>query len=167
MILTTNYKHHLAQHIIDSELMLAWGTGDENWQDDDFSTANQSAETALSAELGRRVLVIKTFALPDAGGEIQLPNGSYTATTEPSDIVYLKCLFEYDDEPTAVIREYGVFMNSKTNASLPVGQQYFSAADVVDAGLMISYSRLRTPLYRTADTRQAIEIIIPIMQVVE
>ncbi len=166
MILTTEFKKHIAKQIINSDLMLAWGTGDLNWRDEDFSAQSQADANELVNEIGRRLLLIKSFAVADDNGEIQLPHGCFSATTTESDTVYLRCLFEYEDEPTAVIREYGVFANAKTANNLPAGQQYFTPAQVTEKGQMISYSRLRTPIYRTADTRQTVEIIIPIMQMV-
>jgi hypothetical protein len=115
--------------------------------------------TALIAEVGRRLVEETHFVEADEAGEIVVPTGRYRVVTEPSRYLFVRSRFDFEDASTAVVREQGLFVSSVTDPALPDGQRYFSAAQVIDPGilLLLQYS---VPVVRQPSTRESFEFVV-------
>lgn len=156
-ILPKSGRAAIAKAIKSQALHLAWGTGDGAWT---APPAENTDATALLAEIGRRTVMEATFVVPDAQGEIVVDGaGRFTRSLAETNQLYLVFKFDFQDAPTAVIREIGVFVGTETNPALPAGQLYFQPADIVSAGTLLQLEN-KAPIYRSASTRETFEILI-------
>ncbi len=162
--LTKTGRTMIAQLLKNTPMHLAWGTGDANWSDDDKKRAALIGETDLTAEIARRSVVITGYATPDASGDIEFDGVKYAVSVDPTEHLYLKCVFEAGDDATATIRELGLFIGCETDSGLPAGQQYFAPSQVTEKGQLFALSRLSHDIIRSPDTKQIFEFVIPVVQ---
>ncbi len=155
-ILTQSGRVAIAESIAARPLHLAWGTGDGDWTDP--PTESVSA-TALMAEIGRRKASQVQYVVPDEAGTIVLPTGSFTISATPTNHLLITTLFEYADAPSSVIREVGLFVGTTVDPGLPLGQAYFTPAQVVSPGRMLHIENL-PPIFRSPALRENFEIVI-------
>jgi hypothetical protein len=159
-LLTNAGRSGLAQAVADKAdvIYLALGEGDPDWDvTPEEATVN---ETALVAELGRRLLTSVLFVVPDLAGEILTPSGTYSVSETPTPYLLFRFVFDLTDSPNAVIREVGMFIDSTVVAGLPAGQRYFSPAEVDDQGILLAVERF-TAFTRSADVRQIFQFVLP------
>lgn len=138
-------------------LHMAWGSGDPAWGNTPPSPSNDA--TALVAEIARRKATLVEFCTPAGNGSIQVPEGRFNITATPSPYLYFKFAFEFEDAPSATIREVAVFMDTVTEAGVPAGQFYLLPADIDDPGIMLVVER-RAPIVRSSTTRQVFEFVL-------
>lgn len=156
-ILTNSGRAALAAAIKDSTLHLAWGSGDASWD-----SAPQSAsieDTALVNEVGRRSATQVTFCSPDSAGDIILPDGRYTTSTDPTKHLYCRFSYDFDDASEALIREAAIFVGTGVDPGLPVGQVYFTPDEIIDGGILLLIERFPV-IDRSASERRAFEYVL-------
>ena len=131
-------------------LFLAWGAGDPVW---DQTPINESLEaTELTQELGRVAVSVTGYATPDPLGIIEVPTGFFSLSDDPTNHLYLRFDFGFADAADQVIREAGLFIDSVIVEGLPLGQRYFTPAEVVSPGSLVALEHfpavIRSPLVR-------------------
>lgn len=170
--LTTAGLSGLAKALKDRPLHMAWGTGDPAWDTDPSTKPGLADATALTAEVGRRLLRAARFAVPDPAGDITAPSGlnpdgtllytRYRVSDEPAPWLYVQAGFEHDEASDVTIREVALFMDTVTKPGLPPGQRYFTPGEVTDPGLMMVAQILDAPIIRSAAQQQNIEFIFSV-----
>ncbi|MEA1052364.1 hypothetical protein U5801_21515 [Lamprobacter modestohalophilus] len=115
--------------------------------------------TTLIAEVGRRLVEETHFVEADEAGQIVVPSGRYSISSDPTRHLFVRTRFDFEDASTSVIREQGLFVGCETDPALPIGQRYFSPAQVTDAGilLLLQYS---VPIVRQPSTRETFEFVV-------
>ena len=156
-ILTNSGRVVMAESVKARPIHLAWGSGDPAW--DATPEPESTEDTALVAEIGRRLATSVRFCEPDDMGEIVVPTGRFREVATPTRHLFIKFNFDFTDAPTASIREVAVFVGTVTNPALPPGQMYFEPADVTDDGTLLVIER--TPKFdRSPSVRQAFEFVV-------
>lgn len=149
----------LASAIAAQPLYLAWGRGLPAW--DAAPEAEPTTASALTDEIGRRLVTAVQYVLPHADGEIELPDGTrYTASAQPTKWLHARWTFDYQDAAGETVRELGVFIGGAMQAGLPAGQRYFTPAQVADPGALYTLERFDA-FVRSASTRQVQEFVLP------
>jgi hypothetical protein len=147
----------IAESIALRPIHLAWGSGDGVWV---TPPAESLAATALQTEIGRRVATEVAFVTPDAGGNIVLPNDAvFNRSVTPTNHIYIRTAFDFEDGLSEVIREIAVFVGTTTSGALPPGQEYFTPAQVTSPGRMLSLENIG-PIYRSPAIRESFEVVI-------
>lgn len=156
-ILTNSGRVAMAESVKARPIHLAWGSGSAAW--DTTPVPESTNDSALVAEVGRRLITVSRYCTPDVDGEIIVPTGRFTESVTPTRHLYLKFNFDFTDAPTATIREVAVFIGTVTNPALPGGQMYFVPADIVSPGTLLVIER--TPKFdRSPSVRQAFEFVV-------
>ncbi|HQT03412.1 MAG TPA: hypothetical protein PLU46_00330 [Thiotrichales bacterium] len=156
-ILTTSGRAALAAAVKQQALHLAIGEGDETWGNQPPSES--TAQTALLREVGRRVVDEVYFVKPAADGEIVVPTGRFSISSEPTNNLFIRVRFDFEDAATSTIREQALFVGTLTNPDLPLGQKYFSPSDLVDAGILLVLEN-SVPIVRQPSTRETFEFVV-------
>jgi len=156
-ILVTAGRIALAIAFKAQPLHMAWGTGDAGW--DATMVAEPVTATALVAELGRRALNTCEYVVPDSGGLIVLPSGSWTVSGTPTNNLHCKAIFDYTDASTAIIRELGLFLGTVVSGSVPGTQYYFQPGDLTNVGTLVALQRF-SKIIRSSALRQSFEFVI-------
>lgn len=156
-ILPKSGRAAIAKAVKAQPLHLAWGLADGAWTN---PPAESTLAGALMNEIGRRTALEVAFVKPDDQGEIVVDGaGRFTRSVEETNQLYMVFKFDFQDAPTAVIREIGVFLGTHVKPDLPAGQQYFTADDITDHGTLLQLEN-KAPIYRSASTRETFEILI-------
>lgn len=171
--LTNSGRSAIAVAISKRPLHFAWGSGLESWDEEDSGDLPSLIDsTELFNEVGRRKVTVTSFALEDEQGDItipigRLPDGSvevkrYLQVAEPTKNLLIRVTFDYEDASSSIIREAGVFMDTKTNLDLPPGQLYFKPAEIVDKGYLLAAQIIIPSLNRSPSIRPAVDFVLPI-----
>lgn len=155
-ILTKSGQIVLAESISARPLHLAWGSGDGSWT---TPLAESNNSTTLLAEIGRREIVEKGYAVPNVAGSIITPNGNFNASDVPTRYLYLRVVFDYLDAIGSTIREVAVFAGSTFIPGLPGGQRYFIPSEISTPGRMLHIEHL-IPISRSPTARENFEFVI-------
>lgn len=156
-ILPKSGRAAIAKAIKEQPLHLAWGTGDAEWTN---PPVEQTTATALMNEVGRRQVLEVAFVSPAEDGEIAVEGaGRFTRSVTETNQLYLVFKFDFQDAPTDVIREIGVFVGTETDPDLPAGLQYFLPSQLANPGTLLQLEN-KAPIYRSASTRENFEILI-------
>ncbi|MFP3021932.1 MAG: hypothetical protein ACEY3K_02970, partial [Wolbachia sp.] len=91
----------------------------------------------LLNELGRRTADEVLFCTGDENGELLTPTGRFRPSNVPTNNLYLKFTFDFNDAANQVIRELGVMVGTKIKEGLPEGQRYFEPKDVENPGILL------------------------------
>lgn len=118
-----------------------------------------TGRTALLREVGRRVVDEVHFVTPDAQGEIVVPTGRYTISIEPTNHLFVRVRFDFEDAATNTIREQGLFVGTETNEGLPVGQKFFIPAQIEEPGILLILQH-SVPIVRQPSTRETFEFVV-------
>jgi hypothetical protein len=156
-VLTLSGRTAIATAIKARTAHLAWGSGNSAWGSTPPSPAVN--ETALVAEVGRRKAAQVDYVVPDAAGEIQVPQGNYSISATPTVSLYFKFFFDFIDGVGATIRERAIFMDTVAAAGVPVGQMYLLPSEVQTAGTLLVIER-NAPIVREVTTRQLFEFVV-------
>jgi len=157
-ILTLEGRATLAAAVKAMPLHLAWGAGDGAWTD--TPAAESSKATALLSEIGRRTATIVEFVTPDAVGDIEISGaGKYSVSVAPTRNLYVSTKFDFADASAATIREIGLFTNTVVVGGLPVGQRYFTPAEIANDGQLLQLENIAA-IVRSASTRETFDILI-------
>ena len=142
----------IAASIAAQPLYLAWGDG--------IRTPDQDASaTSLVNELGRRKVTTVSYAVPDLEGTIIVSGVRYSTSDKPTRHLYLQTGFDSADAHDSIITEVSVFAGSTMIDGLPSDQSYFTPAELVNPGRMLTL-RHADPIYRSPAIRENFEMVI-------
>lgn len=113
----------------------------------------------LFNELGRRTADEVLFCTGDENGELLTPTGRFNPSNVPTNNLYLKFNFDFNDAANQVIRELGVMVGTKVVEKLPPGQRYFEPQDIENPGILLVLEHT-VPLIRTAATRETFSFVV-------
>lgn len=147
----------MAEAVMARAIHMAWGSGDPEW--DTTPVPETINDSALVAEIGRRVVSVARYCFPDPDGEIVVPTGRFTESIAPTRHIYLRFNFDFFDAPVATIREVAVFIGTQTLGTLPPGQTYFEPAQIVAPGTLLVIERV-PKFERSASVRQSFEFVV-------
>jgi hypothetical protein len=158
-ILTLSGRAAVAALIKAGPLYLAWGTGSAAW--DTTPVAPVASDSALVAELGRRLVETISFCTADAAGAIVFPDGAkYSATGTPTGYLYIRVTFDYADAPTGTIRETALYQGT-VPAPGHGADKYLAVANVQAAGLLMTLDRI-PKIARSSSNREIFEFVLTI-----
>lgn len=173
--LTNTGRAGMAEAIAAMPLHYAWGSGNPAWDADPTGQHLKESlvgKTALENELGRRAVTSVGYVVPDPEGEITVPVGRqpdgtvvearYRSVLEPSPFLYLRVNFDFADASDQIIREVGIFLNTKIKEGLPPGQRYFTPADLESPGRLWAVQRMDPPIGRSPAVRQTFDFVFAI-----
>jgi hypothetical protein len=118
-----------------------------------------TTDTALVSEVGRRLATSVQYCEPAPAGEIVVPTGRFSVSVEPTRHLFLKFNFDFTDAPNSAIREVAVFVGTQTSPGLPLGQLYFTQADIVNPGILLVTERMAR-FDRSPSVRQSFEFVV-------
>ena len=116
-------------------------------------------QTALLREVGRRVVDEVHFVTADPEGEIVVPTGRYRLSVDPTNHLFIRVRFDFEDAATSVVREQGLFVGCATDPALPIGQQFFVPSQVTDPGILLVLQH-SVPIVRQPSTRETFEFVV-------
>ena len=116
-------------------------------------------QTTLMREVGRRVVDEVHFVAADPEGEIVVPTGRYRLSTEPSNHLFIRVRFDFEDAATSVVREQGLFVSTQTDPALPIGQKFFLPVQVTAPGILLVLQN-SVPIVRQPSTRETFEFVV-------
>ena len=170
--LTKTGRAAIAAAIANEQLYLAWGTGNDAWDDAGAILPSLINATGLVAEVGRRIVSSVGFVTPDDAGGIVIPvsqgasgevqEARYKPSATPTPYLYVLTNFDFADAANAVIREMGVFMGGSPIEGLPPGQRYFLPAEIANPGLLLATQIIIPSINRSPSVRQSVEFVLPI-----
>jgi len=117
------------------------------------------AQVALLAEVGRRSVDEVHFVASDPEGEIVVPTGRYRLSTLPTNHLFIRVRFDFEDAASSVVREQGLFVGCSTAPELPPGQKFFIPAQIVDPGILLVLQH-SVPIVRQPSTRETFEFVV-------
>ncbi len=117
------------------------------------------SQTALLREVGRRVVDEVHFVTADPEGEIVVPTGRYRLSVDPTNHLFIRVRFDFEDAATSVVREQGLFVGCATDPALPIGQQFFVPSQVTDPGILLVLQH-SVPIVRQPSTRETFEFVV-------
>ncbi len=156
-ILTTSGRIAIATAIKARTAHLAWGSGDAAWGNTPPAPAANS--TALLAEIARRKATQVEYCAPAVNGAISVPEGKFDISATPTNNLYFKFHFEFEEAVGSTIRETAIFLDSVLAAGVPAGQFYLLPAQVAQPGTLLVIER-RAPIIREITTRQLFEFVV-------
>jgi len=115
--------------------------------------------TALLNPVGLRTVDEVLFCSGDENGELITPSGRFTASQSPTNNLFLKFTFDFEDAANQVIQELGVMVGSEFLAELPEGQRYFTPDQITTEGILLVLEHT-VPLVRTAATRETFTFVV-------
>lgn len=170
--LTNSGRAAIANAIIQRELHLAWGEGDPAWDADDAVLPSLIDWTSLQHEIGRHIVTKKRFCTPDTDGDIVIPtvltpNGKtsdvrYRLVDEITPYIYMQTKFEFADAARSVVRELGIFMDTKVREEVPKGQRYFTPDQIEDPGIMLTAQLAIPRINRSESFQMLFDFVMPI-----
>ena len=114
---------------------------------------------ALLNEVGRRTADEVLFCVGDEDGDLITPTGRFKASSTPTNNLFLRFTFDFDNASNQIIRELGVMVGTLTKPDLPPGQRYFEPTDIDESGILLVLERT-VPLIRTAATRETFSFVV-------
>ena len=156
-ILTKSGRIGLAAGVKDRTAHLAWGTGDPSWPE---APPPPSVDTtALVAEIARRQATSVDYCEPNLNGPIVLPEGAFVVTEQPTNHLYFRFFFEFEEGLGSVIREQAIFLDTVRASGVPDGKFYLAPSEVGNPGQLLVIQR-SAPIVREITTRQLFEIVV-------
>jgi hypothetical protein len=116
-------------------------------------------QTTLLREVGRRVVDEVHFVAGDPEGEIVVPTGRYKLSSAPTNHLFIRVRFDFEDAATAIVREQGLFVGSTLDETLPVGQKFFAATQILEPGILLVLQN-SVPIVRQPSTRETFEFVV-------
>ncbi|EMD0638872.1 hypothetical protein VPZ60_004288 [Salmonella enterica] len=156
-ILVTSGRAAVAAAIKAQDIHLAWGEGLSSW---DAAPPSESAGTEqLEKELGRLICTQSQFCTENktGGGTIIVANGRFDKSDDPTNYLYLRFTYDFEDEKFADIRELGIFVGTKANAGVD-DKKYMQAGNYTDGQLLVL--EYISKLTRSDQVRQQFEFVI-------
>ena len=72
---------------------------------------------------------------------------------------FIRVRFDFEDAARSVVREQGLFVGTKTDPSLPIGQKLFAPAQLTDPGILLVLQN-SVPIVRQPSTRETFEFVV-------
>lgn len=139
-------------------LRVGWGAGDPAW--DDAPDDDVAGEAALQDLLGE-VSAAWQYVTPNPAGAIVAGNGAkYSAAAGVSNRIFIEAAYAAGDEPAAVIRELGIFLNPDIAAGHEA-DSYVAVAHLDDIGELLAQDRI-TAFQRSPATSGKMKIVLKI-----
>lgn len=155
-ILLNKGRAAIAKTISEQPIHMAWGRGSVSW---DVTTPPESVNAVgLTAEFGRRKATQVRFVVPDENGTILVPQGKFSVSLTPTKYLYTLFSFDFNDSPTEVIREVGIFIGTVPKSSVPVGQAYLLPSEVENVGEPLVLEHIQR-IDRSVSVRQMFEFV--------
>lgn len=127
-----------------------------------YRTGRASEETgaqALMAEIGRRLVEERHFVEPDPEGEIVVPTGRFHVVAGPSNHLFLRVRFDFEDAAGTTVREQALFVGTEIDPDLPPGQRYVPPQALREPGILLVLQH-SAPIVRHAATRETFEFVV-------
>ncbi len=156
--LVTTGRAGLAASVAARNIFLGVGAGNASW-DANGTPAESISSSALLAPVGYRKAAQVSFVSPAAEGAISLPSGRYDVSVTQTNYLYLRFTLDFENVSTSTIRETGIFLDTQTQAGLPVGQMFFSAAQITSPGTLYLLEHVAA-IIRTPATRETFEFVL-------
>ena len=156
-ILTTSGRIAIATAIKARTAHMAWGSGDAAWGN--TPPAPPANSTALLAEIARRKATQVEYCAPAVNGAISVPEGKFDISATPTNNLYFKFHFEFEEAVGSTIRETAIFLDTVAAVGVPAGQFYLAPAEVAQPGTLLVIER-RAPIIREITTRQLFEFVV-------
>lgn len=160
-VLQQNGRKLLAKALSAMAVHVAWGRGDGLWVN---PPATPSLQTALMDEIGRRLATEVAYVVPatEADYEIDLPGGRYyKRSADPSEFLYVRATFSYEEAQGENVRECGVFFGTVPKVDVPAGQRYLTPGQIQSGGDIYSLE-YRSAVLRSGTVKGHEEIVIPL-----
>lgn len=117
-------------------------------------------EIRLQAELGRREANSVQFVTPDENGTIiTVGNKKWAISSKPTRYLAVTVNFNAADEPAAILREVGMFINGKLKPSGATATGYYPVSAVTDPGSLYLLDRTDPVIRSPADGRTYIYVV--------
>jgi len=161
-ILQQNGRKLLAKALRALPVHVAWGRGDGAWGQN--PPATPSIQIGMLDEIGRRLATEVAYVVPatELDGEIELPGKRfYKRSAVPSEYVYVRATFSFEDAQGETVRECGVFFGTVAKADVPAGQRFLTPAQIENAGDVYSLE-YRAAVLRSGTVKGHEEIVIPL-----
>lgn len=155
-ILTRAGRTLFAKTIAQTDIYLAWGRGDANWQE---PTPEPVSASQLRDSIGYRKAKKVTFCKPDESGDILVQGGRFSETSEPTQYLYCQFTFDFFDAAGETVREVGLMSGTVAHHSVPEGQVYLTPEQVDNPGTLLLLEH-RAPLIREQGVRESFEFVI-------
>ncbi|ELT50278.1 hypothetical protein [Brucella intermedia] len=159
----------LAQALLLTEMFLAVGTGDPDWdsapppstpEEEQQQYTQLAALTDLTALVGLTRTRDKFFVKPDAAGTIPMSDGAlYSRTDEPTPYIYVRFQLDLSDASGTTLREHGIFIGTTLAPDVLPGQMYIPSEKVVSFGQMVQVDRF-PPIVRDGSISQVFSTIV-------
>jgi len=161
-VLTISWRTAVAVSLMAQPLHFAWGRGDAGWDLTPVG-ASQSA-TSLVSEVGRIIPSIIGYCVPVGSGDplpddIIVPTGRYRASESPTNLLHVRCDFDYGDAVTESIREAGLFMGTVVADGVAPGQRYFEPGEITEQGMLLAIERFPR-IIRSSQVREIFEYVL-------
>jgi len=115
--------------------------------------------TSLINQVGLRTVDEVLFCSGDENGDLITPSGRFTESQTPTNNLFLKFTFDFEDAANQVIQELGVMVGTELLAELPLGQRYFTPNQILNPGILLVLEHT-VPLVRTAATRETFTFVV-------
>lgn len=156
-ILTESGRTSVAYYLSLQNIHMAWGNGNASW--DDEPERNDPSDTALVSEVGRLKATRVQFVNPDPAGAIELPEGRFTLSVDPTKYLYLEFDFSYQHAIGEVIREASVFLGTTLKEGVSPSTAYLTPLQIENQGRMLVAERFGK-FTRQANVRQKFSYVI-------
>lgn len=156
-IITNSGRSAMAAAIKNSPLHVAWGTGNETWDNTDNRESRHATE--LTAEIGRVKVKTVGFCTPDDAGDIVMQGARFMSSPTPTPNLHIKADFDFSDGLGQTIRELGVFVGATVAKGLPKGQRYFTPDNLTDKGVLLALDYI-TPMERGVGSKVSFDFVI-------
>ncbi|ENQ1546132.1 hypothetical protein ACEOHC_003944 [Salmonella enterica] len=162
-ILVESGRAAVANAIRGQALHLAWGSGDVSWDVNTLPPTPTTGTTALTNEIGRRVVTQTQFCEPKSGGGIIVSGGQFAPTANngntPSKYLYLRFSYDFYDAATSDIRELGIFVGGTMAGAGTNGYWDTTQTPPADPGQLLVLEHIQK-LSRSQQVKQMFEFVI-------
>lgn len=135
-ILTFSARTSFAEYILACPIHLAVGTGSLDWGSVP-DPPDYEAESLIN-EIGRKKISQAFFVNEDDDGDIDMPGGRrYSFSDKPTRHIFMNFIFDYGEGINTLIREMGIFINTKIKNGIPDSQSFFTPDQIDDKGTLI------------------------------
>lgn len=156
--LTHSGRAAFANALKSREIYFAVGSGMEDWETTPVSESVQA--TKLTNEIGRCLVTDVRFVIEDPVSEIITTTSRFSYSETQTRHLLLHVVLDFKDASNSVIRETAVFVDAKTDPSLPIGQRFFTPDQVLDIGTLIDIEHVKPSIPRSPSTRETFDHVI-------
>jgi len=148
-----------AEILLSLPIYVAVGRGLPAW--DNAAEPEPTNAISLTDEIGRRLATQVQFVVPAAAGEVETPQGNYTASAVPTKWVHVRMVLGFEDAIGETIRETAVYYGCEPKPGLPAGQRFFTPQQFAKNGRIKLLNHERVKLVRDAGIRETFEYVFP------